>query len=153
MHPCFCSGIVHLPELGSLTIDRRDINNTAILLTNHRIDNLAATVKYTGKVCGNDFMPLVGRHLAKCPIAGNACIIDQDIYGTMICFNSTYHLPYFLVAAYVCFVQLKIITFSGHFLFPGFSLFFRAVIGANDITIITQAFTDMRSQSAGSPGY
>ena len=79
MNACLSCGVVGLPELASLTIDRGDVDDASPALGQHALDDLLGRVEQAGEIGINHRPPVLRGHLAEGAVAGDASIVDQYI--------------------------------------------------------------------------
>src|SRR3546814_6605847 len=79
MYACLGGGVIGLAELALLAIDRAYIDDAAPLLVDHVFNDLLGDIEQAVKVGINNRAPVFLAHFAEQAIAGNACIVDQNI--------------------------------------------------------------------------
>ena len=72
-------GVVHLPHLPLLAVDRGDVDDAAIVPLAHALDGQAAEVEGGGEVDADDVVPLLAGHAVERGVAGDAGIVDQHV--------------------------------------------------------------------------
>src|SRR5713101_6288766 len=79
--------IIDLAELALLTVDRRDVDDTAELAGAHPLNHLARHVEQRTEIGIDHRIPLLERHLVEGAILGDAGIVDQHVDRTQIRFD------------------------------------------------------------------
>src|SRR5690606_28390060 len=79
VYPGLGGGIVGLPELPLLAIDRADVDDAPPLALDHVVDDLLGHVEQAVQVGVDDRPPIIQGHLAKQPVSRDPRVVDQHI--------------------------------------------------------------------------
>ncbi len=74
--------VVGLAHLALAAVDRRDVDDAAEAAGAHGVDDEAAHVEDRVEIDVDHFAPLLGRHLVKHCVAGDAGVVDDDVDRT-----------------------------------------------------------------------
>ena len=73
----FGSGVIDLPKLAFLTVDRTDVDDAAKVGSDHVFNDLLGHVEHAVEVGRNDRVPVGLAHFSELAVTGDAGIVDQ----------------------------------------------------------------------------
>src|SRR5690606_4065251 len=152
VHAGLGGGVVGLPVLALLAVDRAGLHDAAPLALAHAFDHRAGDVVAGVEVGGDDVGPLLGSHLVEGGVAGDAGVVDQDLDGAECLFDPAHHGFGLIGRRHVALDQGEVEAFRLHRLLPGARLLLAAVIGRDPVPGLGQALADGSADAAGSPG-
>ena len=84
MHAGFGCGVVGLPSLPLLAIDRRDVDDAAPALFHHVGHDLLGHIEHGVQIGVHHRIPVFTRHLQEHAVLGDAGVVDQHIDGAVL---------------------------------------------------------------------
>ena len=144
--------IVGLAEIAGLAADRTDVDHAPETARLHAVDRMPAEVEGTAQVHVYDFFPLRTLHLAQGGVAGDACIVDQDVECAVLRFDALHQCAAGIVIPHVRRGEMDVQAFD--FLLESTDPFTAQIQvhrnhGASGLC---ECLADLRAQSANTTG-